>query len=88
MRQVNGIHGYVEPWPTDALKCQRGEHDIEHEITYEGSNFIFRDSRGFESGAKEEMEIVWDFIKKLSAATKLKDQLHAIWYHGICSLIR
>ena len=68
------------------LKCQRGEHDIEHEITYEGSNFIFHDSKGFESGAKEEIEIVWDFIEKQSSATKLKDQLHAIWYHGICSL--
>ena len=68
------------------FKCQRGEHDIEDEITYEGSNFIFHDSRGFESGAKEEIEIVWDFIGKQSAATKLEDQLHAIWYHGICSL--
>ena len=65
------------------IGCQRGEHDIEHEITYEGSNFIFHDSQGFESGAKEEIEIVWDFIEKKSAAAKLKDQLHAIWYHGI-----
>ena len=65
---------------------QRGEHDIEHEITYEGSNFIFHDSRGFESGAKEEIEVVWDFIEKKSAAIKLQDQLHAIWYHDMCSL--
>ena len=69
-------------------KYQRGEHDIEHEITYEGSNFIFHDSQGFESGAKEEIELVWDFIEKQSAATKLKDQLHAIWYHGIATLKR
>jgi hypothetical protein len=68
------------------LKYQRGEHDIEHGITYEGSNFIFHDSRGFESGAKEEIEIVRDFIEKMSTATKLKNQLHAIWYHGIYSL--
>ncbi|KAF8345064.1 hypothetical protein F5887DRAFT_885428 [Amanita rubescens] len=59
---------------------QRGIHDIEHQITYEGSNFIFHDSQGFESGAGEELELVLDFIKKRSAAAQLKDQLHAIWY--------
>ena len=63
-----------------ALNHQRGIHNIEHQITYKGSNFIFHDSQGFESGAKEEIEVVWDFIEKKSAATKLKDQLHAIWY--------
>ena len=26
------------------------------------------------------METVWNFIEKRSAAPKLKDQLHAIWY--------
>jgi hypothetical protein len=65
---------------------QRGIHDIEHEITYKGSNFIFHDSEGFESGAKEEIEVVWDFIEKKSAATELENQLHAIWYLEICSL--
>ena len=61
-------------------------HDIEDQITYEGSNFIFHDSQGFESGAKEEIEVVWDFIEKRSAATKLEIQLLAIWYYSICSL--
>ena len=65
-----------------ALDHQRGIHDIEHQITYEGCNFIFHDSQGFESGAKEEIEFVWDFIERQSTATKLKDQLHAIWYHA------
>ena len=59
-------------------------HDIEHQITYEGSNFIFHDSQGFESGAKEEIEVAWNFIEKRSVATKLEDQLHAIWYLGSC----
>jgi hypothetical protein len=87
LRQVKGVHWHAQ-CSLIGLKCQRGEHDIEHEITYEGSNFIFHDSQGFECGAKEEIEIVWDFIEKQSVATKLKDQLHAIWYHhdGICSL--
>ncbi|KAF8329254.1 hypothetical protein F5887DRAFT_119034 [Amanita rubescens] len=63
-----------------ASSIGRGIHDIEHQITYGGSNFIFHDSQGFESGAKEELEVVWDFIEKRSAAAKLKNQLHAIWY--------
>ena len=59
---------------------QRGNHDIEHQITYPGSNFIFHDSKGFESGASGELETVWKFIKERSVAAELKDQLHAIWY--------
>ena len=69
-----------------ALNQQRGIHDIEHQITYEGSNFIFHDSQGFESGAKEEIEVVWDFIAKKLAASRLENQLHAIWYYVICTL--
>ena len=74
---------WVKSWITDfclyASNCQRGIHDIEHGITYDGSNFVFHDSQGFESGAKEEIEVVWDFIEKQSSKDKLKDQLHAIW---------
>ena len=55
-------------------------HNIEHQITYHGSNFIFHDSQGFESGATEELEMACGFIKKRAAETELKDQLHAIWY--------
>ncbi len=62
------------------LNYKRGLHDIEHQVTYKGSNFIFHDSKGFESGETEELELVWDFIEKRSAEAKLKDQLHAIWY--------
>ena len=55
-------------------------HQIGHQITYNGSNFIFHDSQGFESGGKEEVEIVWEFIEQCSAETQLQDQLHTIWY--------
>ncbi len=68
------------------MNGKRGIHDIEHQITYEGSNFIFHDSQGFESGAREELEAVWDFIEKQSNAPHLRDQLHAIWYFGISTL--
>ncbi|KAF8701722.1 hypothetical protein AX14_000322, partial [Amanita brunnescens Koide BX004] len=59
---------------------EKGLHDIEHQITYPGSNFIFHDSQGFESGSTEELEIAWKFIEKRSAETELKNQLHTIWY--------
>ncbi|KAF8351722.1 hypothetical protein F5887DRAFT_1169631 [Amanita rubescens] len=63
-----------------APSIERGMHDIKHQITYKGSNFIFHDSQGFESGAREELEAAWDFIEKRSVAANLTDQLHAIWY--------
>ena len=63
-----------------SLIFQRGIHDIEHQITYPGSDFIFHDSEGFEAGASKEMEMVWKFIEKRSTAIEVKDQLHAIWY--------
>jgi hypothetical protein len=64
---------------------QRGEHDIEDEITYEGSNFIFHDSRGIEAGATGEMEIVRGFINKRSTLdVRLSDRLHAIWHDSFC----
>ncbi|KAF8343326.1 hypothetical protein F5887DRAFT_886934 [Amanita rubescens] len=45
---------------THSNNHQRGIHDIEHQITYHGCNFIFHDSQGFESGASEELEHVWE----------------------------
>ena len=55
-------------------------HDIEHQITYPGCNFIFHDSQGFESGSTKELELAWEFIEERSTRTELQDQLHAIWY--------
>ncbi|KAF8346431.1 hypothetical protein F5887DRAFT_1271767 [Amanita rubescens] len=64
----------------DKSGTTRGLHEIEHQITYPGSNFIFHDSQGFESGSTEELDAAWRFIEKKSAETELKNQLHAIWY--------
>ena len=61
------------------INNQRGIHDIEHQITFRGSNFIFHDSQGFEAGASEELNVVWAFIRKRSAEIEMRDQLHAIW---------
>ena len=68
------------------INNQRGIHDIEHQITFHGSNFIFHDSQGFEAGASEELDAVWEFIQKQSAEIEMRDQLHAIWCVVISSL--
>ncbi|KAF8711482.1 hypothetical protein AX14_013269, partial [Amanita brunnescens Koide BX004] len=71
----------LQPSQTHLMpSIERGMHDIEHQITYPGSNFIFHDSQGFESGATQELEVAWKFIEERSTRTELKDQLHAIWY--------
>ncbi|KDQ56747.1 hypothetical protein JAAARDRAFT_131928 [Jaapia argillacea MUCL 33604] len=58
----------------------RGEHDIEHQITYPGSTFVFHDSRGFESGSENELQTVKEFIDECATRSKLVDRLHVIWY--------
>ena len=59
---------------------QRGEHDIEYQLTYPGSNFIFHDSRGIEAGSKGELEMVKNFIQTRGQNAELKNQLHVIWW--------
>ena len=62
---------------------QRGEHDIENQIRFEGNHgFIFHDSRGFEAGGDHELKLVQQFIKQRSKATFVTEQLHAIWCVG------
>ena len=84
--EVSCMMKHINLYPLICNQFQKGIHDIEHQITYLGSNFIFHDSEGFEAGASDEMEIVWNFIKKRSVAAELKDQLHAIWYLCLTSL--
>jgi hypothetical protein len=59
---------------------QRGEHNIEYQLTFAGSNFIFHDSRGIEAGSEGELKIVKEFIQKREQLVDLRDQLHVIWY--------
>ena len=59
---------------------QRGEHDIENEMTFESNAaFVFHDSRRFEAGRTSELDNVRDFVKKRSTSNYLEDHLHAIW---------
>ncbi|KAJ7199643.1 hypothetical protein GGX14DRAFT_536500 [Mycena pura] len=60
---------------------KRGLHDIENQLVFKSNpQFIFHDSRGFESGSAEEVQKVKDFIAQRAATSNLSDQLHAIWY--------
>jgi hypothetical protein len=77
------------------LLVQRGEHNIDHELIFTNHDgYIFHDSRGFEAGDNNELEIVQDFVRRKSQERRLKDRLHAIWFvvvlvciHG-CKFIR
>ncbi|KAI9567052.1 hypothetical protein HD554DRAFT_1016436 [Boletus coccyginus] len=59
----------------------RGEHEIEHEISFESNDqFVFHDSRGFEAGSEDELLKVQSFIEGRAKDQRLGDRLHAIWY--------
>ena len=59
---------------------QRGEPDIETEMTFESNKaFVFHDSRGFEAGRTSELDKVKDFVQKCSTYRNLRDHLHVIW---------
>ncbi|KAG1810387.1 GTP-binding protein [Suillus plorans] len=60
---------------------ERGLHNIENEMVFQSNlGFIFHDSRGFEAGGESEFDQVKAFIADRSKETRLRNQLHAIWY--------
>ncbi|KAJ7112757.1 hypothetical protein C8R43DRAFT_134569 [Mycena crocata] len=61
--------------------AERGLHDIENQLVFKSNpQFIFHDSRGFESASVDEVEKVKSFIKHRAESLTLNEQLHAIWY--------
>jgi hypothetical protein len=55
-------------------------HDIENQLIFKSNpQFIFHDTRGFESGSVAETEKVKAFIAERAGSTNLSNQLHAIW---------
>lgn len=61
-------------------RLQRGIHDIENELIFKSNpQFVFHDSRGFESGSVDEVDNVKTFIAQRAASNELSKQLHAIW---------
>jgi hypothetical protein len=65
---------------THSSERQTGQHDVNEGFTrVERPELIIHDSGGFEAGDREEFEAVEKFVTKMSAATDMKDRLHAIW---------
>ncbi|KAJ7717336.1 hypothetical protein B0H16DRAFT_1611431 [Mycena metata] len=61
--------------------ASRGIHDIENQLIFKSHpGYIFHDSRGFESGSKEEADKVIEFIDSRGRGKRLAEQLHVIWY--------
>ncbi|KAK7063390.1 GTP-binding protein [Favolaschia claudopus] len=61
--------------------AERGLHNIRNQLIFKSNpQFIFHDSRGFESGSEEEIHRVKSFITERAEETTLAEQLHAIWY--------
>ena len=61
-------------------RLQRGIHDIENQLIFKSNpQFVFHDSRGFESSSVDEVDNVKTFIAKRAASRELSEQLHAIW---------
>ncbi|KAI9452691.1 hypothetical protein BJY52DRAFT_1418599 [Lactarius psammicola] len=59
----------------------RGEHTIDDELEFSNHRgYVFHDSRGIESGSKEELEILQEFIRRKCRQRKLRFRLHAIWF--------
>ncbi|KAJ7247745.1 hypothetical protein C8J57DRAFT_1673546 [Mycena rebaudengoi] len=59
----------------------RGLHDINNQLIFKSNpQYIFHDSRGFESGSLEETNKVKTFIAKRADRYTLSEQLHTIWY--------
>ncbi|KDQ08964.1 hypothetical protein BOTBODRAFT_37485 [Botryobasidium botryosum FD-172 SS1] len=59
----------------------RGLHKIEYSLMFPSNRrYIFHDSRGFESGDTDELELVRAFIQTRAASNDINEQLHAIWY--------
>ncbi|KAJ7321942.1 hypothetical protein DFH08DRAFT_712480 [Mycena albidolilacea] len=65
----------------------RGMSEIENEITFRSNPlFVFHDSRGIEAGADTDEnsplrpDYLWNFLEKRSKASKIRDQVHVVWF--------
>ena len=60
---------------------QRGDHNIEDELIFRSnSRFVFHDSRGFETGSVNELNLMKAFVTDRATTMKLENRIHAIWW--------
>ena len=71
---------------------QRGIHNIEDELIFRSnSHFVFHDSRGFESGSVNELNLMKAFVTGRATTMRLENRIHAIWWGhtihcGMCNI--
>ncbi|KAG6905916.1 hypothetical protein DXG01_016958 [Tephrocybe rancida] len=64
----------------DVADSSAGHADIDKEYTsYDNPYFALHDSKGFQPGTTNNLDIVKDFIHRRCKGGSIKDQLHAIW---------
>ena len=60
---------------------QRGIHNIEEEIEFEGNGkIVAHDSEGFEAGKQNEVDVVRNFIDRRSKEKDINQRLHLVWF--------
>ncbi|KAJ7488038.1 hypothetical protein FB451DRAFT_1025345 [Mycena latifolia] len=85
--EIINVEGEKVASSTTSTWIRRGMSDIENEITFKNNPlFVFHDSRGVEAGAEHEQnsplstEYLWNFLEKRSEETRIRDQVHAVWF--------
>ncbi|KAJ2994029.1 hypothetical protein NUW58_g1658 [Xylaria curta] len=75
---INKVFGSIV---TQESSGEHGMHDVDEGFEMDTlPGLIVHDSRGFQSGATEEIELLEKFVKKRAAAARPEDRLDAIWF--------
>ncbi|KAI1129440.1 hypothetical protein F5Y10DRAFT_238256 [Nemania abortiva] len=75
---INKVFGSIV---TQESSNDHGVHDVDEGFEMDTlPGLIVHDSRGFQSGATEEIELLERFVKKRASAGKPEDRLDAIWF--------
>ncbi|KAI0398217.1 hypothetical protein F5Y17DRAFT_473413 [Xylariaceae sp. FL0594] len=75
---INKVFGTVV---TQVSSNEHGVHDVDEGFELDTlPGLIIHDSKGFQSGATEEIELLRKFVKKRASAAKPEDRLDAIWF--------
>ncbi|KAI0422110.1 hypothetical protein F5X98DRAFT_326877 [Xylaria grammica] len=75
---INKVFGSIV---TEESSADHGIHDVDEGFEMDTlPGLIVHDSRGFQSGATEEIELLEKFVKKRATAAKPEDRLDAIWF--------
>ena len=75
---LSALNGYISVLQSVSHR-EHGICDIEQKITSpQNPRFVVHDSRGFEPGAVDHLNLVKTFLQEREKA-ELKDQVHAVW---------